>query len=69
MRLRDHLRSRLLTREPEMDLNYLYHRRGQSLFMAARASCDRSRDAHLGLARIYLDRIAKLRRARRAEAA
>ena len=56
-------------REPEMDLNYLYHRRGQSLFMAARASCDRSRDAHLGLARIYLDRIAKLRRARRAEAA
>lgn len=52
-----------------MDLNYLYHRRGQSLFMAARASCDRSRDAHLGLARGYVARIAELRRERARTAA
>ena len=52
-----------------MDLNYLYHRRGQSLFMAARASCDRSRDAHLGLARGYVARIAELRRERAGTAA
>jgi hypothetical protein len=44
-----------------MDLNYLYHRRGQSLFMAARASCERSRNAHLELARGYVARIAELR--------
>lgn len=52
-----------------MDLNYLYHRRGKSLLMAARASCERSRSAHLGLAHLYVERIADLRRARRTEAA
>ena len=41
-----------------MDLNYLYHRHGVSLLMAARASCDRSRDAHRSLAAAYAERIA-----------
>ena len=45
-----------------MDLNYLYHRRGKSLLMAAQASCEKSRDAHLDLARGYVARIAELRR-------
>jgi hypothetical protein len=43
-----------------MDLNYLYHRHGVSLVMAARASCDRSRDAHRSLAAGYAERIAGL---------
>jgi hypothetical protein len=51
-----------------MDLNYLYHRRGKSLLMAARASCERSRNAHLALARGYVARIAEAR-ARTEEAA
>ena len=41
-----------------MDLNYLYHRRGVSLVMAERASCDRSRDAHHSFANAYAKRIA-----------
>ncbi len=52
-----------------MDLNYLYHRRGKSLLMAARASCERSRTAHLDLARGYVAQIAELRRARAEDAA
>ncbi len=52
-----------------MDLNYLYHRRGASLMMAAGASCDDARNAHLGLARGYAGRIADLRRAARRTAA
>jgi len=44
-----------------MDLNYLYHRRGVSLLMAAKASCEPSRNAHLDLARRYVARIAELR--------
>ena len=51
-----------------MDLNYLYHRRGKSLLMAAHAACENSRNAHLGLARGYVARIAELRSARQAEA-
>ena len=47
-----------------MDLNYLYHRRGKSLLMAAQASCESSRNAHLELAHAYVARIAELRRAR-----
>lgn len=43
-----------------MDLNYLYHRRGVSLIMAAHAACDRSRSAHRAFARAYDARIAKL---------
>ena len=46
-----------------MDLNYLYRRRGQSLFMAATASCEQSRGVHLALARGYVGRIAELRKA------
>jgi len=52
-----------------MDLNYLYHRRGKSLLMAAEASCEKSRKAHLDLARGYVSRIAELRSARLEEAA
>lgn len=44
-----------------MDLNYLYKRRGVSLVMAAMASCEKSRAAHLGLAQGYVERIAELR--------
>ena len=46
-----------------MDLNSLYHRRGKSLLMAAQASSDASRDAHLSLARDYFERISDTRRA------
>ena len=52
-----------------MDLNYLYHRRGKSLLMAARATCEKSRNAHLDLALGYVARIADLRRAHTAAAA
>ena len=45
-----------------MDLNYLYHRRGKSLMMAARARCEESRSVHLDLASGYVARIAELRR-------
>ena len=48
-----------------MDLNYLYHRRGQSLMMAASAACEPSRTAHLNLALGYVARINELRRAHR----
>jgi hypothetical protein len=44
-----------------MDLNYLYHRRGQSLFMACQAACERSRAAHLSLASGYVAKIEALR--------
>lgn len=44
-----------------MDLNYLYDRRGKSLIMAQNAVCEPSRNAHLALARGYVDRIAELR--------
>jgi hypothetical protein len=46
-----------------MDLNYLYQRRGKSLMMAAQAACEKSRAAHLDLARGYVARISELRRA------
>jgi hypothetical protein len=46
-----------------MDLNYLYQRRGQSLFRAATASCERSRAAHLALSLGYVERIEALRQA------
>lgn len=52
-----------------MDLNYLYHRRGESLFMAQRASCEEARTAHLALARTYAVRIAEARREQRTAAA
>jgi len=47
-----------LTKGAEMDLNYLYHRRGVSLAMAANASCEESRTVHQSLARGYTARIA-----------
>lgn len=52
-----------------MDLNYLYHRRGQSLMMAARASCEEARNAHLALSLGYVARIEALRLDQRAVAA
>jgi hypothetical protein len=55
------MRSRLLPRELNLDFNYLYDRRGRALLMAANAACDRSRAAHLALARAYRDRIDGLR--------
>jgi hypothetical protein len=51
-----------------MDLNYLYHRRGKSLMMAARANCESARAAHLALANGYVAKIAELRRAQRLQA-
>jgi len=52
-----------------MDLNYFYHRRGESLMRAAEATCDQSRDGHLTRARGYAERIAEMRRAHMADAA
>jgi len=51
-----------------MDLNYLYHRRGQSLMMAAHAACESSRAAHLALASGYVAKITVLRGMQRAAA-
>ncbi len=51
-----------------MDLNYLYHRRGQSLMMAALARCEPSRAAHLALAHGYVAKIAELRSGQRLQA-
>jgi len=36
-----------------MDLNYLYHRRGLSRFLADNADCGRSRAVHERLERLY----------------
>jgi hypothetical protein len=52
-----------------MDLNYLYHRRGKSLMMAAQARCERSRDAHIALSLGYVAQIAELRSLRAEESA
>ena len=46
-----------------MDLNNLFHREGEERMRAAAATCVRSRDAHLGLADLYRDRIDFRRRA------
>ena len=46
-----------------MDLNHLFHREGVERLRAAAALCAPSRDAHLGLADLYRDRIAVRRRA------
>ena len=40
-----------------MDLNYLYHRHGVSLLMAAKARSDAARNAHRKLAAGYADKI------------
>jgi len=40
-----------------MDLNYLYHRHGVSLIMAAHAECQNSRAVHQALAAAYASRI------------
>ena len=40
-----------------MDLNHLFHREGVERLRAAAAVCAPSRDAHLGLADLYRDRI------------
>jgi hypothetical protein len=52
-----------------MDLNYLYHRRGKSLMMAAQARCEQARSAHLALSLGYVARIAELRRLHAKESA
>ena len=41
-----------------MDLNYLFHRHGQSLLMAQHAQCQQARAAHRGLAAGYAAEIA-----------
>ena len=40
-----------------MDLNSLFHREGVERLRAAAAACVASRNAHLGLADLYRDRI------------
>jgi len=47
--------------EPEMDLNYLYHRQQVSLFRAGNAGCARARRAHGELAELYGARIEAFR--------
>lgn len=51
-----------------MDLNTLYDRRGKSLMMAALASSEQARSAHIGRALGYVARIAEYRRALVADA-
>ncbi|HTU12146.1 MAG TPA: hypothetical protein VMG08_14740 [Allosphingosinicella sp.] len=51
-----------------MDLNSLFHREGVERLRAASALCTASRDAHLGLADLYRDRIDFRRRAAFVEA-
>jgi hypothetical protein len=46
-----------------MDLNYLYHRRGVSLFLSRNAASEQARTAHRGLATGYAKRIADFRQA------
>lgn len=51
-----------------MDLNYLLHRHQISVMRAGAASCAPSRRAHLGLADLYAEAIARLRETLGAEA-
>jgi len=44
-----------------MDINYLYFRQQVSMMRADGAACGASRKAHLGLANLYLETIAKQR--------
>jgi hypothetical protein len=46
-----------------LDLNHLLHREGVERLRAMAADCAASRDAHLGLADLYRDRIDFRRRA------
>ena len=69
VRLRDLTRSRLLAREPHMDLNYLYHRRGIATHMARHAACRTVRDVHRAFARAYEARIVRLKQELRGDAA
>lgn len=46
-----------------MDLNQLIHREGVERLRAVYAACTVSREAHLGLAELYRDRIDLRRRA------
>jgi hypothetical protein len=52
-----------------MDLNYLYHRRGVTSYLARHAACERSRAAHGAFARAYSWRIDQLKRDLRDDAA
>ena len=47
------------SREPKLDLNYLYQRHQVSLFMADNATGDAARSAHRELAQLYAVRIAE----------
>jgi hypothetical protein len=47
------------------DLNYLYHRRGESLIRAAAAADEAAQRAHATLAGLYAQRIRRLRDGRR----
>jgi len=44
-----------------MDINYLYFRQQISMMRADGATCGASREAHLGLASLYLETIARQR--------
>lgn len=46
-----------------MDLNTLFHRQGVERLRAGAAACSAAREAHLGLANLYRDRIDLRRRA------
>jgi hypothetical protein len=51
-----------------MDLNYLYHRLGESLLRARGAASLPARRAHEALAVLYSEQITRLRRVRSARA-
>jgi hypothetical protein len=44
-----------------MDMNFLYHRRGEERMRAEAAACDASREAHLSLSDGYAARIREAR--------
>jgi hypothetical protein len=50
-----------------MDMNFLYHRRGEERMRAAAAACDASRHAHLTLSDGYAERIREARAPEEAE--
>jgi hypothetical protein len=55
--------------ETQVDLNYLYHRRGIATYLARHAACSNAREAHGAFARVYSARIDVMKRDIRGDAA
>ena len=57
------------SQEPQMDLNYLYHRRGVATYLARHAACGKAREVHRAFARAYSGRIDRMKSDLRDDAA